>query len=152
MRTTPVRRLFAALFAALAALSLAACQELVGGDDRREPVGLVVVDARGTEVAVFSTAGATVSGGVTVPPGSTRSFQVYLTDRSGGRISIDGVRYTLHAQAVISHLATASSPGTGEVTVTGRVAGNTSLVLSVLDAGAAVFPTAVYVPLAVRAG
>ncbi|MDP9348333.1 MAG: hypothetical protein M3P24_04210, partial [Gemmatimonadota bacterium] len=65
MRTVPARRLVRVLLAALSTLWLAACQEVVGGDDRREPVGLVVVDARGNEVAAFRAAGATVSGAVT---------------------------------------------------------------------------------------
>ncbi len=150
MRTAPVRRLFVALLAMLAAVGLGACQELVGGDDRREPTGLVVVDARGNEVASYSAGSA--RGEITVSPGATETFRVHLTDRSGGRISIDGIRYTLHAQTLISSVATASALGAGEVQVTGRTAGRTtSVALSVLDGGAAILPV-VNVQVRVRAG
>jgi hypothetical protein len=150
MRIVPVRRLCRVLFVALAALWLGACQELVGGDDRREPAGLVVVDSRGNEVASYSAG--SVRGEITVSTGATETFRVHLTDRSGGRISIDGVRYVLHAQALITSVATASALGAGEVQVTGRTAGRTtSLALSVLDNGAAIFPV-VNVQVRVRAG
>jgi hypothetical protein len=150
MRSTRTRRLFRLLLA-MAALGVGGCESLVGGDERREPAGLVVLDARGNEVASYRSATGTVSGGVTVAPGSTRTFQVHLTDRSGGRISVDGVRYALQASAVTSAVAGASATGGGELQVTGRVAGNTSLALTVLDSGVAVF-SAVFIPLTVRAG
>lgn len=134
-----------------AAVGMASCDLPTDGrgGSGGPPTGLSVVTQGGAEVAGFS--GGSVRGSVTVSVNASETFHVVLTTRAGSGIAVDGLRYTLHATAVNGAVARVEQPGTDQVRVTGRAAGETRLVLTVLDAGAALFP-AVYVPLTVRGG
>lgn len=119
-------------------LALAACENPVS-DGEAHPTGLVVLDGT-AEVAAFRAAG-TATGRITVPAGSTRTFRIMLTDAGGNRIAIDGLEYSLrNLSVVLSPLASASLQGVDNLSVTGRSAGTTSLIVQVHHGGHEEFP------------
>ena len=141
-----IRRLLTAPLVLGLALALAACENPVS-DGGVHPSGLVVLDGS-AEVATF-TAPATVTGRITVPAASTRTFRIVLTDRSGNRIPLDGIEYTLrNLGVVLTPLATASLQGVDNISITGRAAGTTSLVVQVYHGGHEEFP--VTLPLLIQ--
>ncbi|HEX2093770.1 MAG TPA: hypothetical protein VHG28_15315 [Longimicrobiaceae bacterium] len=146
MKTASLRRATLAVVLALGAGGLGACEDAPGGPDDQTPAGLVVVDAQGNQVAAFD--GISTTGGVRVSAGAQQAFRVYLTGRGGGRISIDGGRYTLRPLVVTTALAGVTLDGADRVVVVGRSAGSTWLVLTILQNGIALLPDAA-VPLTV---
>jgi hypothetical protein len=116
------------------AVGLAGCTDAGTDVDDQIPTGLVVRDSGGNTVATVS--GAQVSGGVTVPNGQQRTFDVQLIGIGGAEIDLGG-RYVLQPR-VVSLLANVSVSGSDRVVVTGKTAGTTTLILDVMDGGTAV--------------
>jgi hypothetical protein len=128
-----IRRLLMAPLILGLSFALTACENPVS-DGGVHPSGLVVLDGS-TEVATF-TAPSSATGRITVPAGSTRTFRIVLTDRSGNRIPVDGIEYNLRNLAVLlTTQASAALQGVDNITVTGRAAGTTSLRMQVYHGG-----------------
>lgn len=147
MRAGQLRRAVLLLALALVA-GVGGCGDLtVPGDER--PVGLVVLDAEGREVASFDSRTGAVSGELSVPAGGTRTFRVLLTDRAGERTSPGAAGLTLFADVVVRKRATVEVDG-GQLTLHGGQAGETALNLAVLEGGVSIL--AAFIPISVRAG
>ena len=133
-RTKRVRRV-SVLLGAFVLLAAGACSDAGSGIDEQIPTGLVVRDSGGNTVATVS--GAQVSGGITVPNGQQRTFDVQLIGIGGAEIDLGG-RYVLQPRVLSAPLANVSVSGSDRVVVTGQVAGSTTLILDVMDGGTAV--------------
>lgn len=136
MKQALARRWTAGLLLGLAAVGLAGCDDAGTGLDTT-PTGLVVVDVNGGTVASFD--GTHVTGGITVPRGAQRTFEVRLVTPSGLTQGSLGNRYTLQPRVLITLLASATVSSGNRVVVTGQSTGTTSLVLDVMEGGTLVF-------------
>ena len=114
-----------ALAAALV-LTAAACSNPVGDEHEEHPVGFVVLNAQGQELARFN--GATVTGQLTVTRTAASIFTVVAIGEDGDQIAIDGteleLRVTVEAGAVTAAVeqqnrvaVTATQPGTGSLRI-----------------------------------
>ena len=123
MHTLRLPRL--ALAAALV-LGGAACDNPVEEEHEEHPVGFVVLNAQGQELARFD--GATVTGQLTVSRTAPSIFTVVAIGEDGDEITIDGteleLRVTVEAGAVTAAVeqqnrvaVTATQPGTGSLRI-----------------------------------
>ena len=135
MKRAIARRWTAGLLLGLASVGLAGCDD-AGTDLDTTPTGLEVVDASGGTVASFD--GTQVTGGITVPRGAQRSFEVRLVTPSGLTQGTFGNRYTLQPQVVNGALASASVSGSNRLVITGVSPGGTTVLLNVTEGGTAV--------------
>jgi len=117
------------------AVGLAGCADAGTGVDDQIPTGLVVRDAGGNTVATVS--GAQVSGGITVPNGQQRTFDVQLIGIGGAEIDLGG-RYVLQPRVLTGTLANVSVSGSDRIVLTGKLSGSTTVILDVMDGGTAV--------------
>lgn len=148
MRAEALRRTVLLLALLVGVVGAGGCGDLtVPGDER--PVGLVVLDEEGAEVASFDSRTGAVSGRLIVPPGGTRTFRVLLTDRAGERTSPGAAGLTLFASVVDPKRAAVVVDG-GRLDVQGKQAGETALNLAVLEGGVSIL--AAFIPISVRAG
>lgn len=144
----PIRRILLLAVLLLGTAGLGGCGDLTAPGDEG-PVGLVVLDAEGREVASYDSRTGQVQGELSVPAGGTRSFRVLLTDRAGGETSPGAAGLTLSASPVNPNRASVEVEG-DRLTVRGMQAGTTALDLAVREAGVSVL--AAFVPVVVGAG
>lgn len=121
---------FGVLLALGLTLGLGACDNPVGDEHEEHPVGLVVLNAQGQQVA--SSVGATVTGQIAVPVGTT-TFTVFAVGEDGDRLAIDGEEFEL--RATVGDLATAAVQSNNRVAVTATQTGTGVVQLMLLHEG-----------------
>lgn len=114
-------------------LGLAACDNPVEDDDQDHAVGLVVVDAQGTEVANYTVTGAAV-GQIEVGLTGTSTFTVYALAEDEDLITIDGTELSLGIGDVASGWSVALA-GTNQLVVGASEAGSTTVQVELLHDG-----------------
>ena len=125
----PARTLSRLALAAALLVTAAACDNPVEDDHEEHPVGFVVLNAQGQELARFD--GATVTGQLAVSRATPAIFTVAAIGEDGDQITIDGVELGLQA-SVTAGGATAAVQQQNQVLVTGTQAGTGTLRITVL--------------------
>lgn len=112
----------------------AGCDNPVDGDGSHATG--VAIYSGGLQVASYTHAGRVSTGVVTVDRGSTTNLQVRLLSSAGGQIDLDGIEYSMREPTVLlGTVASASQSSTGEITVTGRQVGTTTLQIPIHHGG-----------------
>lgn len=138
--TTKRARRVALAALALGAVALAGCEDVLDTipDDRL--AGLAVLDD-GVEVARYIP-GSGSTGRIQVGVGEQHTYRVVLLDALGRHVPIAG-SYSLRDPIVlVTPIASAVRVGSNQVRVTGRMAGNTTLILDVQQGFDVVVPEA----------
>lgn len=120
----------------------AACDNPVDSDGGH-PDGLVVLNAQGQQVASYDGDTGAVTGSLAVSASGVQTHRVVLTTHGGGQIVPDGSEYRLGASVVNQLFAGAAVQGTDQLVVTGKTAGNSSVVVTVFHGGHAEFDAAI---------
>lgn len=120
------------LAVAVLALGVAACDNPVEDEHEEHPVGFVVLNAQGQELARFD--GSAVTGQISVSRNSPGTFTVAAVGEDGDRITIDGVELGLQV-TVTGGVANAVVQNQNQVFVTGTQAGTGALEITLIHEG-----------------
>lgn len=112
---------------------LAACDNPVEDDEQNHAVGLVVVDAQGTEVANYTVTGGAV-GRIEVGLTGTSTFTVHALAENDDLITIDGTELSLDVGEVPTGWS-ATLTGTNHLVVGATEAGSTTVQVVLLHDG-----------------
>lgn len=112
---------------------LAACDNPVEDEEENHAVGLVVVDAQGTEVANYTVTGGAV-GRMEVGLSGTTTFTVYGLSEADDLITIDGTELAVEVGSVANGWS-ATLAGTNQLVVGASDAGSTTLGIVLLHDG-----------------
>lgn len=116
---------------AVLALVVAACGNPV--ENEHHPVGLVVLNASGQQVATYRVGSAT-SGQLTVQQGTLTTFTVLAVDEDDEPLEVDGVELGLIA-SVTTGPATAAIQAADQLVITGSQAGSATVRLTLTHGG-----------------
>ncbi|MBW3629265.1 MAG: hypothetical protein KY464_08210 [Gemmatimonadetes bacterium] len=120
------------LAVAVLALGVAACDNPVGDEHEDHPVGFVVLNAQGQEVARFN--GSAVTGQMSVARNSPTTFTVAAISEDGDRITVDGTVIAIQA-TVTAGSATATVQNQNQVVLMGNQAGTGAVEIKLFHEG-----------------
>ena len=119
----------AALVLSLGA-GLAACDNPVDEEHEEHPVGIIVLNAQGAEIARINIErNPATTGQITVGRTGAQTFRLVGLGEDGDQITLGGGELTVTASSASTTTATVAIQGADQLVVTGRAAGSTTLTL-----------------------